>query len=414
MNATRTEAMNLLTKARALVLLATPYIAPIQTRLVHVWREGLGTFAVSDKGHFVADPEAVIRFGRTEGSVEALAGIVLHEDLHVLLAHHLRRGDRDAKIWNIAADLWINSAVLRVGGLDLPDVAYFAADAKGKEPTVLKDQGGASFTVPGGMDAYEIYDYLIERALDPEGCPQAFGGDCGSGAGGEPQPGEPQEGETDEDGEPLDSTTEAEMESARGQVAQAAQKDAAKAGGAGLSGALGVWAAEVLAPPQLSWRALLRVLGRSTIAQAGRKDQSYRRPARRSFMSAHPRNPIRPVEISNTPRVLFAVDTSGSMSRRDHALVLRELAGMVGHGEVWLTACDSEVQGEAVRMPRSPGAGKSYWPSCSRGAGGQTSAPYSRGWMAPAGGIDQTWWWWVPMGVDLRPRMTPVSLRSGS
>jgi predicted metal-dependent peptidase len=35
--------------------------------------------------------------------------IVLHEVAHVLFGHNLRRGDRDPRLWNIAADLAINS-----------------------------------------------------------------------------------------------------------------------------------------------------------------------------------------------------------------------------------------------------------------------------------------------------------------
>jgi predicted metal-dependent peptidase len=40
---------------------------------------------------------------------QVVKGIMLHEVAHVLFAHHLRRGDRDPRLWNIAADLAINS-----------------------------------------------------------------------------------------------------------------------------------------------------------------------------------------------------------------------------------------------------------------------------------------------------------------
>jgi predicted metal-dependent peptidase len=35
-------------------------------------------------------------------------GVVAHEVLHVVNRHHLRRGERDAELWNVAADLLIN------------------------------------------------------------------------------------------------------------------------------------------------------------------------------------------------------------------------------------------------------------------------------------------------------------------
>ena len=35
-------------------------------------------------------------------------GVIAHEVLHVVNRHHLRRGERDAELWNVAADLLIN------------------------------------------------------------------------------------------------------------------------------------------------------------------------------------------------------------------------------------------------------------------------------------------------------------------
>jgi len=40
--------------------------------------------------------------------VEKTMGVIAHEVLHVVNRHHLRRGERDAELWNVAADLLIN------------------------------------------------------------------------------------------------------------------------------------------------------------------------------------------------------------------------------------------------------------------------------------------------------------------
>ena len=40
--------------------------------------------------------------------VEKTMGVIAHEVLHVVNKHHLRRGERDAELWNVAADLLIN------------------------------------------------------------------------------------------------------------------------------------------------------------------------------------------------------------------------------------------------------------------------------------------------------------------
>jgi predicted metal-dependent peptidase len=43
-----------------------------------------------------------------EQGVEKIMGVIAHEVLHVVNKHHLRRGDRDPKTWNVGADLLIN------------------------------------------------------------------------------------------------------------------------------------------------------------------------------------------------------------------------------------------------------------------------------------------------------------------
>jgi predicted metal-dependent peptidase len=48
-----------------------------------------------------------------------LYGLIIHEVAHVALGHHLRRGARDFKIWNVACDYAIN-LILRDAGIALP------------------------------------------------------------------------------------------------------------------------------------------------------------------------------------------------------------------------------------------------------------------------------------------------------
>ncbi len=96
-----------------------------------------------------------------------LDGVMLHEVLHAALAHVVRRGRRDARLWNIAADVVVNGLVLG-NGFDLPDghvrdtareglsveEVYAALDA---EPD--SDAGGPDYDdlleLPGEGDAPE-------------------------------------------------------------------------------------------------------------------------------------------------------------------------------------------------------------------------------------------------------------------
>jgi predicted metal-dependent peptidase len=47
-------------------------------------------------------------------------GLLLHEVLHAALMHVLRRGVREAKVWNIAADIVVNGAIAQQGVFELP------------------------------------------------------------------------------------------------------------------------------------------------------------------------------------------------------------------------------------------------------------------------------------------------------
>lgn len=48
-------------------------------------------------------------------------GLLLHEVLHAALLHVPRRGTRDGKLWNIAADIAINGMIAQQGGYQLPE-----------------------------------------------------------------------------------------------------------------------------------------------------------------------------------------------------------------------------------------------------------------------------------------------------
>lgn len=49
------------------------------------------------------------------------AGVLLHETLHAALLHVTRRGTRDPKLWNIAADIVVNGMIANIPELELPE-----------------------------------------------------------------------------------------------------------------------------------------------------------------------------------------------------------------------------------------------------------------------------------------------------
>ena len=90
-------------------------------------------------------------------SDKELLGTVLHEGLHVTLAHPLRRAGRNPKQWNVACDYVINPIVIKAG-LDLPEGALLNWDYD-------------------GMTAEQVYK-LLEKE-QPEGGDGPDGGDFG-------------------------------------------------------------------------------------------------------------------------------------------------------------------------------------------------------------------------------------------
>ena len=101
-------------------------------------------------------------------------GVIAHEVLHVVNRHHLRRGERDAELWNVAADLLINR-LLEDDKYVLPPDGLFDRDRR-----------------YAGLSTETIYARLLERrqqqaeqAKDRQPSNQASGGGA-SGNGHDP------------------------------------------------------------------------------------------------------------------------------------------------------------------------------------------------------------------------------------
>lgn len=169
-------------------------------------------------------------------SLSATKCIVLHEVAHVINQHHLRRGNRNPKGWNIACDLAINNQLWN---------GYKAAyngdvDRMVEELILSKDSGGC-FAGYGpfkdlqpNLSAEEYYDLLKQRNPPPPPQPPTptnYGNGDGEGEGegegtptkkkgkgkGNPKPAdedEPEEGtwddvfDGDKDGDDTDTDTD--------------------------------------------------------------------------------------------------------------------------------------------------------------------------------------------------------------
>ena len=92
----------IITKARARLLVRAPFIGSIALGRAWVNAPEIGTMATDGRSIWF-NPAWCEAHG-----VEKTMGVIAHEVFHVVNRHHLRRGERDAKLWNIAGDLLIN------------------------------------------------------------------------------------------------------------------------------------------------------------------------------------------------------------------------------------------------------------------------------------------------------------------
>ena len=341
--------------ARVTFRLAFPYWRQRLNFPAVIWKPGLGTAGVTERGQILLDPHTMIEWAEKWGT-EAVSGVLSHEILHLLLMHFLRREQRDARRWNIAADLFINS-LLRAAGIVLPPVGVY--------PEQFTDKNGDVF--PDDLSAEEYYD-LLDGSKNEQGDDGATAGngqegpctgDCGSGAGGDAltdddgENAEPEAGAEGNDGERSPDELQANGTRAAKEAADAVGAAGTEAGGA--SGRIARWAKAKLIPPTIPWERLIRIYGNRALSTRGFGARSYKRPNRRqACMGSHPRNPILPSRVATTGSVWCAIDTSGSMSRSDIAVAVSELHGLVRSrkAEVSVLACDAKVQGKPMLVRR--------------------------------------------------------------
>lgn len=262
------------------------------------------TACVDTSGTTIWNPEFVAGLSSAE-----LAGVLCHELLHLLLAHHARQGGRDSRLWNLATDGAINHA-LREDGITLPACAVYPPP-----------------DYAGTIQAEPLFDFLAQNP--PNGGDEGNeGGDGGPGEDGEeepvagagcgvrPAPGEGDKGDAGDDGQgaPPPALRAGETwEDVRALVeATLAQV------GAGSSAVRRLLQG---APARTPWRALLRRGCQIAQGSQVRERPTYSRASRRQLPGI-----LRPGWVSTSPRVAVVIDVSGSMDRS------------------WVESCVSECQ----------------------------------------------------------------------
>jgi predicted metal-dependent peptidase len=279
--------------ARVGLLLKAPFFGNLATRLQLINADEWCGTAATDGRRFYYNSEFVNKMPLKQ--VEFLFG---HEVLHVVYDHMGRRGDRDPKIMNIAADYCVNGDLLdqRVGE-KIPVGLY---DAKYK-----------------GWSAEEVYDDLMKNAdkIDINKLLQQVLDEHLDGEGD----GDGEDGDQEGNGRPRLSAEE--RKAIKDEVRDAMLQAAAAAGAGNLPGGVKRMIKD-LTEPQISWKELLEQQIQSTI----KNDYTFARPGRKSW---HMDAILPSTKPGETIDIFVGIDTSGSITMNDLKIFFSEIKGIM-------------------------------------------------------------------------------------
>lgn len=241
-----------------------------------------------------------------------LVFVMQHEILHVVLRHCLRTGERDNFLFNVACDIVVNSTILESNGNDVRSIS-------------LQKYGESMHIAPDGKEgrlytAEEVYE-MLEKDLS---------GSRGSRSGGF---------RLTDNHSKWGTSKEPGLEELWEQRLREAYEAAQKGRGtlpAGLKRAI-----EELLEPVTDWRTLL-----NDFVQEELVDYSFTPPDRR-FPDSPFFLPDFNVMDEVVRNVLFMIDTSGSMTKKEITQAYSEVKGAIdqysGRLEGWLGFFDEEV-----------------------------------------------------------------------
>ncbi len=173
------DALKRMTIARTQLLLKSPFFGALALRLdleedprcETVWTDGV-TLGIN--------PDFVI-----ESSRDLLQGVLCHEVLHLALGHHVRRGDRQARQWNMASDYAVNP-IVEEAGFSLPQDRLREEGFDGLEAEkvyelleIAQRKNRAPAPKDGGMHPGAESDAQDRQSDQPKAVLQADPGKCG-------------------------------------------------------------------------------------------------------------------------------------------------------------------------------------------------------------------------------------------
>jgi predicted metal-dependent peptidase len=287
-----------LTTARIGLLLKAPFFGQLATRMTLTNADEWCGTAATDGRKFYYNSEFVNKM-----PLKQLEFLVGHEILHAVYDHMGRRGDRQPRLSNIAADYCVNQDLVeqRIG--EKISVVPILFDAKFK-----------------GQSYEEVYDYLYQNAdkIDISQLEKMVLDEHLEDGEGD---GDADNGDVNGKGNSRPKLSKEERDAIRDEI-KGAVIAAAQAAGAG-NLPLGVKRLlKDLTAPVIGWKELLQ----QQITSVIKNDYTWARPSRRSWHMDAILPGLKPGDMID---VCIAMDQSGSISEADSRAFLGEVKGIM-------------------------------------------------------------------------------------
>ena len=267
---------------------------------------GVGT-ACTDGESLLYEPEFILSLKPRQ-----VSGLLVHEVMHCAMLHHLRRGERDPFLANVAADLSINDC-LTEAGYELPSTVCMVGEG------IFKD-------FPKGLCFEEYYDLLQKHSKKVK---QQFGDGSGDGKG------DKDPGGCGYTKEPQDQAKKAEQEAEWNVAVQAAAEAAKQRGNvpAAIQRIIGQ-----VEEAKIDWRAELR----DFLTKFHPERNDWNRPNRRMLNYGLYLPTLSGERLGH---IAVAIDTSGSIGERELNEFAGEIMGIIGTSPSKLSVvwCDCKI-----------------------------------------------------------------------
>ena len=278
--------------ARIGLLLKAPFFGNMATRLQLINADEWCGTAATDGRKFYYNSEFVHSLPLKQ--LEFLFG---HEVLHVVYDHMDRRGDREPRLSNIAADYCVNADLLEQKIGEKIPVGLYDNKYKGWSYEEVYDD---LYKNADKIDINKLMQQVLDEHLDGEG---------------------DEDGDGDKDGKGRPRLSKADKQAIKDEVKEA-MLAAAQAVGAGNLPAGVKRLVKDMTEPVINWRELIQQQIQSII----KDDFTWMRPSRRGWHMDAILPGTKPGEQID---VCIAIDMSGSISEQDSRAFLSEIKGIM-------------------------------------------------------------------------------------